>query len=262
VTTESTIELGTRSVAKWPLQFKPWRGAPIADTYGRKPVLDWYGEAVFAEIAIVRVLQSEGFDAVWIDGYRHRFMQSISEKRDLPEPAKILLDRVISFNDGQRKGCWDVLAWKGENYLFVEVKRKGKDRISPEQIRWLEAALQAGMDISCFRICEWDIAKASHIEELKTVIHKLHGAEATHRESVPVKDIFNGQTVWDGIVEVFDLHGHAKANKVYAWSHATDDPDNPKRYVTVLHIPPAISPQTAVKVAILQEYKSRAAAQA
>ena len=54
----------------------------------------------------------------------------------------------------------------------------------------------------------------TYIEELAGVIHKLHGVKATHRESVPVKDVYNGQTVWDGVVEVFDLHGHAKANKI------------------------------------------------
>jgi hypothetical protein len=31
-------------------------------------------------------------------------------------------------------------------------------------------------------------------------------------------------TVWEGIVEVFDLLGHATASKVYAWAHDTDDP--------------------------------------
>jgi hypothetical protein len=40
------------------------------------------------------------------------------------------------------------------------------------------------------------------IEELRDAIHRLHGGEATHRESVPVKETFNGETVWDGIVEV------------------------------------------------------------
>lgn len=42
---------------------------------------------------------------------------------------------------------------------------------------------------------------------------------------------------------------------IYAWTHATDDPDIPKRSVTVLHVPPAISPITAVRVAIMQELK-------
>jgi hypothetical protein len=35
----------------------------------------------------------------------------------------------------------------------------------------------------------------------------------------------------------------------------TDDPENPKQHVTVLHIPPAVSPITAVRVAIMQELK-------
>ena len=95
----------------------------------------------------------------------------------------------------------------------------------------------------------------AHLDDLKDVIRILHGVESTHRESVPVKEVFNGHTVWEGIVEVFTLHGHPKANTAYAWSHATDDPENPKRHVTVLHVPPAVSPITAVRAAILQEMK-------
>jgi hypothetical protein len=95
----------------------------------------------------------------------------------------------------------------------------------------------------------------AYLEELKDVIRKLHGVESTHRESVPVKEVFQGKTVWEGIVEVFDLHGHPKANTAYAWTHATDDPDIPKRSVTVLHVPPAVSPITAVRVAVMQELK-------
>ena len=95
----------------------------------------------------------------------------------------------------------------------------------------------------------------TYIEELKDVIRKLHGVESTHRESVPVKEVFNGQTVWDGIVEVFDLHDHPQANTAYAWTHTTGDPSNPKRHVTVLKVPPAVSPITAVRVAIMHELK-------
>ncbi len=96
----------------------------------------------------------------------------------------------------------------------------------------------------------------TYIEELQEIIHKLHGVRSTHRASVPVKEVFNGKTVWEGIVEVFDLHDHPKANTAYAWSHATDDPAHPKRHVTVLHIPPAVSPETAVRAAIVQEFRS------
>jgi hypothetical protein len=95
----------------------------------------------------------------------------------------------------------------------------------------------------------------SHIEELSDVIHRLHGTKSTHVESVPVKEVFQGQTVWEGIVEVFDLHDHPKTHRAYAWSHDTDNPKQPKRHVTVLHIPPAVSPQTAVRAAIVQEFR-------
>jgi hypothetical protein len=95
----------------------------------------------------------------------------------------------------------------------------------------------------------------THIEELRNVIHHLHGAKARHLESVPVTEQFQGRTVWDGIVEVFQMKGHPKTDKVYAWIHATDDPVRPKRHVTVLHIPPVVSPQTAVQAVIVQEFR-------
>jgi hypothetical protein len=96
----------------------------------------------------------------------------------------------------------------------------------------------------------------SYIEELRDVIRRLHGAEATHIESVPVKETFKGETVWEGIVEVFELTGHATAHRVYAWAHETDDPNKPVRHVTVLHLHPIKSAQDAVRAVILQEARN------
>lgn len=96
----------------------------------------------------------------------------------------------------------------------------------------------------------------TYIDELRQVIRRLHGAEATHVESVPVKEVFGGETVWEGIVEVFDLSGHPKATRAYAWAHDTDDPKKPRRHVAVLHIPPVTSAIMAVKAAIIQEFRS------
>jgi hypothetical protein len=95
----------------------------------------------------------------------------------------------------------------------------------------------------------------SYIEELQQVIHRLHGVHSTHVESVPVKEEFDGRVIWDGIVEVFQLHDHPDATHAYAWTHDTDDPKQPKRTITVLKIPPAVSPLTAVRVAIMQELR-------
>lgn len=100
----------------------------------------------------------------------------------------------------------------------------------------------------------------SHIEELREAIQQLHGGEATHSTSVPVKEVFNGETVWDGIVEVFHLEGHPKANTAYAWLHDTGDPEKPVKHVAVLHVPPVVSPVTAVRAFIVQEFRSNAQA--
>jgi len=96
------------------------------------------------------------------------------------------------------------------------------------------------------------------IHELRDVIRKLHGVESRHVESVPVKEMFQGKTVWEGIVEVFELHGHPKAPRVYAWSHETGGSDKPKRHVTVLHIHPITSAREAVRAAIVQDFRSLA----
>jgi hypothetical protein len=96
---------------------------------------------------------------------------------------------------------------------------------------------------------------SAYIEELKVAIRYLHGGEATHVESVPVKETFQGKTVWEGIVEVFDLNDHPAASRVYACAHTRGDKKHPKRHVTVLHIPPVVSPETAVRAAIVQQYR-------
>jgi hypothetical protein len=56
-------------------------------------------------------------------------------------------------------------------------------------------------------------------------------------------------------VEVFDLHGHPQAPRAYAWSHDTDNPNQPKKHVTVLHVGAVMSPSMAVRAAIIQEFK-------
>jgi hypothetical protein len=96
----------------------------------------------------------------------------------------------------------------------------------------------------------------SYISELQDVILKLHGVESKHVESVPVKETFQGKTVWEGIVEVFELVGHPKAPKVYAWANDVSDRNRPRSYTTALHIHPVTSPILAVRAAIVQEFRS------
>ena len=108
-----------------------------------------------------------------------------------------------------------------------------------------------------FHFADSRALRMRYIEELRDVIRRLHGAEATHVESVPVLETFKGQTVWKGFVEVFDLVGHPTAHRVYAWASDTGDPNNPQRHhVTVLHLHPIKSARDAVRAAIAQEFRS------
>jgi hypothetical protein len=99
----------------------------------------------------------------------------------------------------------------------------------------------------------------TYVGEFKDVIRRLHAAEADHVDSVPIKETVKGQTVWEGIVEIFELHNHPTATRLYALTHETDDPTKPLRHVTVLHLGPVASPLKAVRAAILQGRKFGAA---
>jgi hypothetical protein len=92
-----------------------------------------------------------------------------------------------------------------------------------------------------------------HIESLRQTIRNLHGCNSEHLESIPVTEIFQGETVWDGVVEVFAIEGHLKAKKCYAWAYTEED--GKIHYVAVLELPPVVSPQTAVKAAIVNQIK-------
>lgn len=80
----------------------------------------------------------------------------------------------------------------------------------------------------------------------------MHGCDSLHVKSVPVKEVFEGKTAWQGTVDVFDLIGHQKAKRAYAWSYRDGDQT---KSITVLQIPPVTSPQTAVQVAIAAKAK-------
>ena len=94
-----------------------------------------------------------------------------------------------------------------------------------------------------------------YIAELQAAILKMHGCQSKYLESVPVLETFQGQTVWEGEVEVFELKGHPKAKRAYAWGHVTGENDQARRYIAVLDLPPVDSPQSAVRAAIMQEIK-------
>ena len=91
-------------------------------------------------------------------------------------------------------------------------------------------------------------------DELKRAVETQHGCTATLVQSVPVRERHGDATVWEGIVHVFDLTGHPKAMRAYAWSSPIDG-SNKRRFFAVLHLPPITTPAAAVRAAIVQEHR-------
>jgi len=93
-------------------------------------------------------------------------------------------------------------------------------------------------------------------ENLRVAIESQHGGHAVLCQSVPVKEIYDGQTVWEGAVHVFDLAANAKATRAYAWSSPIEG-STKRRYFAVLHIGAIKSPADAVRAAIVAEHRAQ-----
>ncbi len=71
-------------------------------------------------------------------------------------------------------------------------------------------------------------------------------------QSVPIREIFKGKTVWEGVVQVFHLAGHPTATRAYAWSSPIKG-STKRRFIAVLHTARINSPLDAVRAAIVAE---------
>jgi len=89
--------------------------------------------------------------------------------------------------------------------------------------------------------------------QIAAAFRELHGCESAYQNSVPVREVFQGKVAWEGVVSVYSLIGHPKAKTGYAWGY--QEPDGRWEITTVLEIPPVVSPQTAVKAAIVAAAK-------
>jgi len=94
-----------------------------------------------------------------------------------------------------------------------------------------------------------------YLGELRSTIQRLHKCEASHTRTEAVREVVNGQVMWEGNVEVFAIVGHDRALRCYAWGHLHDD--GRWEVTTVLAIPPVISAQSAVLAAFVARVKER-----
>jgi hypothetical protein len=97
------------------------------------------------------------------------------------------------------------------------------------------------------------VNKQDYLAQVQVAVSQLHDCGAVWRETVSDHEVFKGETIWQGDVEVFDLQGHPKAKRAYAWSHLDGKQDERTRFVAVLEIPPVESAETAVRVQIVKD---------
>lgn len=92
-------------------------------------------------------------------------------------------------------------------------------------------------------------------QELIYAVESQHSCRATLAQTVPVRETFRGQPVWDGVVHVFDLEGHPQATRAYAWSSEIEG-STKRRYYAVLGIGAIKTPLDAVRAAIVAEHRA------
>ena len=68
---------------------------------------------------------------------------------------------------------------------------------------------------------------------------------AVHFQTQPVRLAIDGQVVWKGKVEMFQLKDHPQAKLAFGWGFQNDQ--KKIEYVTVIGIPPLDNPLSAVK---------------
>jgi hypothetical protein len=94
------------------------------------------------------------------------------------------------------------------------------------------------------------------IKALIEAIRNLHGCKAVWIESVPIKETFRGNTVWEGEVQVFELIDHPTTTRCYSWFYDVEATSK-RRFFAVLHQDPVNSPQAAVRAAIVAEVRQK-----
>lgn len=73
--------LNGKEIIKTYRELPVWKENPISNSYVNKPVLDFNGFPVFAELYALREFKENGFDGIWVDSFRKKFPNELPEKK-------------------------------------------------------------------------------------------------------------------------------------------------------------------------------------
>jgi hypothetical protein len=159
------------------LQLPRWQGAPFVDDFGKKAagMVELDGEHLFAELAVLRLLERAGWSGRWVNttGAGGEVWKYLTHWEDVPraeqrnrvleeeEPRQVLAG-VARRAKKRYAGCWDVYAWRGGEFAFLQTKRgapKPADAVGAAQVDWLHTALLFGdqrINVDSFAYVHWD----------------------------------------------------------------------------------------------------------
>lgn len=139
------------------------------NTWWQKPLVSSSNKSTTAELAILSLELANGESGVWVNSRgaksgvvdlvdrgtgNHRAFKTIRKK--LPAWLAGKIEQIYRYAR-IRKGCPDLVIWNPEIqcWRMVEVKRPSCDKVSRDQIKFIDRARLLGIDV---KIVEWEFA--------------------------------------------------------------------------------------------------------
>jgi hypothetical protein len=172
----------TVSIARERWALEPWEGdddgSEVPGPWAIKGEFSVNGSRSCAELAVLDHLRGSGWDGVWVSPWDGKLFSEFIPGRGVksitqagaPRWVAEIFERLLKKNGRPFGGYWDVFVWREPDEVrFYEVKVGKKDKVNPNQHKFLERAL--GLD---HRLEEFMI-----IEVPKPQARVLHGKRAS-----------------------------------------------------------------------------------
>ena len=104
-----------------------------------------------AEIEVTKAFREAGWAARWTDNFRTApgCMRPWTQVENVP---RAVLDRLNAIRAASETSkAWDVLAWRGDDVMFVECKADN-ERFTKPELAFIWGANEVGIPLGCFAV--------------------------------------------------------------------------------------------------------------
>jgi len=129
-----------------------WR-SHWADEYGKPMLRPTDGtDRTVAEFEVVKAFRTSGWEANWQDsfGAAPAWMKPWTRvQSSFPAPLSSVLARIRC--ESPKAKPWDVLAWRGDEFAFVECKAPS-EKLTKAEAAFIRGAVQVGVPLGSFAV--------------------------------------------------------------------------------------------------------------